>query len=206
MTQGYPNRIDVTDSPVEEVALLQRVAQRDRVAFEALYRCYFARLRRFIQKMTRLPHLDDEILDDTMLVVWQKAHTFDNSCRVSTWIFAVAYRTTLKALSRERRHMAADGGEAMGQAGDGAAADIVCDEPGPDSMLFTVQSRRVLDRLLTKLPAEHRAVIELTYFHGHAYGDIATIVDCPEGTVKTRMFHARRKLRELLLKEGWRSA
>lgn len=188
-----------------EALLLKRIAQRDRAAFEVLYRNYFPRLRRFIQKMTRIPTLDDEILDDTMLVVWKKADTFDHSCRVSTWIFAIAYRVALKAMSKEHRHVPWDP-ETGHAAMEDLMAELVCDAPGPDAVLFTAQSRRVLDRLLAKLPAEHRAVIELTYFHGHAYGEIATIVNCPEGTVKTRMFHARRKLRELLCKEGWEGA
>lgn len=176
------------------------VALRDRGAFEALYRLYFSRLRRFIDKMTRRPALIDEILDDAMLVVWQKAHTFDHSCRVSTWVFAVAYRTALKTMGRERRH------HPHHDALDDNMPEALCEGPGPDALLFTEQSRRVLDRLLAQLPAEHRAVVELTYFHGHAYSDIATIVDCPEGTVKTRMFHARRKLRDMLIKEGWEGA
>jgi RNA polymerase sigma-70 factor (ECF subfamily) len=49
-----------------------------------------------------------------------------------------------------------------------------------------------------RMSAEHRAVIELTYYHGYAYKEIAQIMDCPVDTVKTRMFHARRRLRQFL--------
>ena len=200
MTQDRNRQSSTLAHLQDEAELMQRIARHDRSAFETLYRSYFGRLRRFIDKMTRQPVLIDEILDDTMLVVWQKAHTFDHSCRVSTWVFAVAYRTALKAIGRERRHTSDVDGHLE------VLPEAACEAPGPESILFTEQSRRVLDRLLAKLPAEHRAVVELTYFHGHAYSEIALIVDCPEGTVKTRMFHARRKLRELLVKEGWRSA
>ena len=56
----------------------------------------------------------------------------------------------------------------------------------------------LLERALTQLTPEHRAVVELTYYHDCPYREIATILDCPVDTVKTRMFYARRRLRDLL--------
>src|SRR6185436_9172355 len=84
----------------DEAALLLRIADKDRAAFEALYRNYYRRLWRFLEPLTRRPLLIDEILDDAMLVVWTKAATFNGRSRVSTWIFAIAYN---KALKREGR-------------------------------------------------------------------------------------------------------
>lgn len=181
----------------EEVSLVLRVAKQDWRAFEALYRIYFRRLARFIDKMTRQPHLIDEVIDDTMLVVWEKAQTFTNTSRVSTWIFAIAYRKALKSMEKEQRHIANN--DVLGLQHD----EVVAVTPGPDDMLHAVQSRELITRSLAQLSAEHRAVIELTYHHGFAYSEIAVIANCPEATVKTRMFHARRKLRELLAAEGW---
>ena len=60
----------------------------------------------------------------------------------------------------------------------------------------------LLARALRKLPPEQRAVVELTYFYGFSYLEIAEIVSCPVNTVKTRMFHARRKLQPLLRRLG----
>src|SRR4029450_4787101 len=81
--------------------LLRRIALQDRHAFEALYRTYYRRLARFLDRLTRRPQMIDEILDDTMLVVWRKAATFNGHSQVSTWIFAIAYRKAMKALKRE---------------------------------------------------------------------------------------------------------
>jgi DNA-directed RNA polymerase specialized sigma24 family protein len=67
-------------------------------AFELLYGLYHPRLARFLLGMTRRPPLVEEILDDTMLVVWRKAHAYNPDARVSTWIFGIAYRQALKAL------------------------------------------------------------------------------------------------------------
>ena len=169
----------------EDAALLRRVAQADARAFEALYRVYFPRLHRFLERMTHRLQLVDEILDDTMLVVWQKAYTFNGRSLVSTWIFAIAYRKALNALHGFD--------EAVGE-----VEDRVSDDPGPDASVQHSELREVLVNAIDRISPVHRAVIELTYYQGCAYLEIATIMDCPVDTVKTRMFHARRHLRRLI--------
>ena len=84
----------------DEVALLQRVARGERLAFDVFYRTYYRRLHRFLEQIMRRPELVGEVLNDTMLVVWRKAGTFNQGSRVSTWIFAIAYRRALKTLKR----------------------------------------------------------------------------------------------------------
>jgi len=71
-------------------------------------------------------------------------------------------------------------------------------EFGPEAHLLRQDLRARLNRALTSLSPEHRAVIQLTYYEGCSYREIATILDCPVDTVKTRMFHARRRLKSLL--------
>jgi RNA polymerase sigma factor (sigma-70 family) len=60
-----------------------------------------------------------------------------------------------------------------------------------------------LARALERLPPDQRAVVELTFYHEHSYREIAEITGCPVNTVKTRMFHARRRLAQLLAGLGW---
>ena len=173
--------------PMDEVDLVALVAMEDTRAFEALYRAYHPRLRRFLRGMVRQANLVDEVLDDTMLVAWRKAHTFDATSRVSTWLFAIAYRQALKALRRV----------------DWAMPDPAEDPPAPrdaepDHELAHAQLRARLDAVMAQLSPEHRAVIELTYFQGHSCREIADIVGCPVATVKTRMFYARRHMKDLL--------
>jgi RNA polymerase sigma-70 factor (ECF subfamily) len=173
--------------PQDDTALLDRVAGEDMDAFEALYRCYRPRLRRFIGGMTRQPALADEVLDDTMMVVWRKAHTYNREAKASTWIFAIAYRQTLKALRRTEEAVELD------EQRDAGVAD-----PGPDAERQQQELQRYLADALAGLSAEQRAVIELTYYLGYGCREIAQIMDCPVDTVKTRMFYARRKLKTLL--------
>jgi RNA polymerase sigma-70 factor (ECF subfamily) len=169
-----------------ERALLERSAAGDRAAFEALYRCYFPRLARFLQRFLRRPHKVEEVLNDAMLVVWRKAASFNGESKVSTWIFAIAYRRALKSLEQFDDPVEFDDERS-------AASD-----PQPDEAMLQRELALALERAIALISPAHRAVIELTYFHGCRYQEIAQIMDCPVETVKTRMFHARRKLRLLL--------
>jgi len=172
-----------------EAALLERTALGDLRAFEALYRAYFPRLTRFLERMTRRPELVEEILNDTMLVVSGNAHKYNRTSKVSTWIFAIAYRKALKAL-RDSHDFAETDVDLAELAG--------ADEHEPNDELLQQQLRRVLSEAVEALSANHRAVIELTYFQEMGYREIANIMGCPVETVKTRMFHARRRLKALL--------
>ncbi len=174
-------------SGVDEAALVERVARGDMRAFETLYRNYFPRLARFIERMTRRPELVEEILNDTMFVVSTSAHKYNRSSKVSTWVFAIAYRKSLKALRDVDIPVESD-----------EAADAIADPAEPRDEVMQAQLRRVLSEAVDALSANHRAVIELTYFHEIGYREIAQIMECPVETVKTRMFHARRRLKALL--------
>jgi RNA polymerase sigma factor (sigma-70 family) len=188
---GHPagNSPPPTLAPGEraEVRLLSRVAAAELSAFEMLYRIYHPRLTRFLDRMTRRPSLVEEVLNDTMMLVWTRAAAYNGRSKVSTWIFGIAYRKALKAISRLDE--AVEDADGDTRPGDPAA--------GPEHQVGLSELHHRLSRALDKLSAEHRAVVELTYFHGLGYREIADVVDCPVDTVKTRMFHARRKLRTL---------
>ncbi|HEX6865486.1 MAG TPA: sigma-70 family RNA polymerase sigma factor [Thermoanaerobaculia bacterium] len=179
-------------TPESEAALLRRIAAKDRRAFEALYHAYYRRLFAYLFKTVRRPELAEEVLDDVMLAIWTGAAGFDGRSRPSTWIFGIAYHKALKAMARQDRH------KAETEESDGDALMTPMTEEGPEGLLARREMADVLERALRALPLEQRTVVELTYYHGFAYQEIADIMGCPVNTVKTRMFHARRRLRELL--------
>ncbi|CAN7233205.1 sigma-70 family RNA polymerase sigma factor [Phenylobacterium sp. LjRoot219] len=173
--------------PLEEAALFERIAARDLRAFESLYRLYHPRLARFLTTLTRRPALVEEVLNDTLYAVWSRPEAFGGRSKLSTWIFAIAYRKALKALSRQDEPM-----------DDGQAWLTPSDEAGPDQLLEERETRDLLARAIAELPPDKRAVVTLCYFHDMPYRDIAEVLDCPVDTVKTRMFHARRHLKSRL--------
>ncbi len=171
----------------EDRRLIALVCRRELAAFEALYRRYHPRLGRFLHRMLRPDHLIEEVLNDTLLVVWNQADRFNGTSKVSTWVFAIAYRKALKAIDRHDEPMAAPLDE-----DDQPIAEFA---ERPDERMSLAQARAAIDVALRSLSNDQRAAVELTYFQGFSYPEIAQIVDCPTDTVKTRMFHARKRLK-----------
>jgi len=166
----------------KEIALLGRIRRGDRGAFSELYRLYHPRLFGYLRRLLPNPATVEEVLDDVLLVVWKDARKFRGEAAVSSWIFGIAYRKALTAMRAERRYQAP------------------LDHDADASAIAGVSSQHDdwIRAALMRLSADHRQVVELTYFSGFSYQEIAQIAGCPVNTVKTRMFHARRRLKVLL--------
>jgi RNA polymerase sigma-70 factor (ECF subfamily) len=168
-----------------EASLLRRVALRDRAAFQELYLIYHRRLARFLLRLTNRHDLIDEIINDSLWVVWRNAGTFRGQSNISTWIMGIAYRRALKTLRMRRAKE--------------WFIDLVAQLPttAVDSSDDTVNSDW-LAQALDELPLEQRSAMELAYLYGHSCEEIAAIMECPINTVKSRMFQARHKLQTIL--------
>jgi RNA polymerase sigma-70 factor (ECF subfamily) len=134
----------------------------------------------------RHPHLVEEVLDDTMMVVWERGGSFKGESKLSTWIFAIAYRKAMRALLRYDEPLE-DAGPRTAKAARRARGRVRVE-----------QVHGLLRKAMEELSPDHRAVVDLTYFHELGYREIAEILGCPVDTVKTRMFYARRHLRRCL--------
>ena len=178
--------LDATPVEDDDRTLIRRIADgRDVDAFERLYHAYRKRLGPFTFRIVRDAAANEEVFNDVMLTVWRKAETYNGTSKVSTWIFSIAYRQCLKALRGRAR-----------TAEDSEAPEASVDERG------AFEQSDLVRHALTRLSPEHRLVIELSYFQGNNYREIAAIADCPENTVKTRVFHARRRLKEIVAELG----
>ncbi len=166
----------------KELVLLGRVRRGDRRAFSELYRQYQPRLYGYLRRLLPNPASVEEVLDDVMFVVWKDARKFRGDAAVSSWIFGIAYRKALTAMKTERRYQAP-----LDRSADASAVAGV-----------SSQHDEWIRAALLELSPDHRQVVELTYYGGFSYQEIADIAGCPVNTVKTRMFHARRRLKVLL--------
>jgi len=192
MQQGFtsPQTEPVTAAASEQrdQALLDRIVDGDRAAFDALYRHYYSRLMDFLTRMLNQRELAEEVVNDTMYAVWTGGASFGGRSRVSTWVFGIAYKKALKRLERERRGATTPFDEdCQLEAGTDPSADV--DE---------AELQRRFQAALAQLSPAHRSVVELTFLLEYSYEEAADIVGCPVNTVKTRMFHARARLRALL--------
>jgi RNA polymerase sigma-70 factor (ECF subfamily) len=190
-TDLSPRRIGPAPSAARgadaDLRLLARVREGDRQAFAELYRLYEARLGRFLGNLVRQPQIVEEVLDDTLLVVWDHAADFKGESKLSTWIFAIAYRKAMKALRRYDAPVE-----------DPQVETRVSEAATPEDAFGQHKLHEVIRQAMAQLSPDHRAVVELTYFSELGYREIAEIVDCPVDTVKTRMFYARRHLKRHL--------
>jgi RNA polymerase sigma-70 factor, ECF subfamily len=174
----------LSPSDLEDTTLIALVASGDRAAFEKLYLVYHKRVSRFLARFIRSRENREEIIDDTFMVVWRNAGHFRHTSRLSTWIVGIGYRTALKSIRDTKYQMVSQNIE-----------DFTEDRP---NHAIEFEQRDWLKKGLDRLPPEQRLILELAYGLGHSIEEIAAITCSPIGTVKTRMFHAREKLRHYL--------
>ncbi len=175
-------------SDADDRRLLERIADRDRVAFEAFFHAHGGGVHRFVRDLVRDDGLAEELTSDVMVEVWRSAAKFGGRSRARTWLFGIAHHKAVDAL-RRRRAPLVPLDELLGVA---SATD------DPADAAIRVADRARLDGALATLSPDHRAVLELTYVEGFSQKEIAEIVDCPLATVKTRAFYAKARLRDAL--------
>lgn len=189
--KGEPETMLADVGDPSDVDLLRRIAEhRDRAALTVLYSRYFQTLQRFLFRVTSDLELAQEGINDVMLVVWRRAGDFSGHSKVSTWILGIAYRKGLKLAERARRWS-----HRFKAADWSTSVEPFAASPGHTDALALED---LIGQALKALSPKHRAVVELTYVQGFSCEEIAQIVNCPVNTVKTRMFHARARLREIV--------
>ena len=166
--------------------LIAEIVNLDKAAFRSLCIHYHRILARFLNKFTR-DRADIEEPSTDSLDRLEKCRRVQKRIAVSTWIMGIAYRCSMKTLRRAKRHRRISRQQ---------AADV---EPTAGDASHMTENQQILKLALQKLPLEQRLVIELTYNLDRSCAETAEIVGCSVNTVKSRMFHARRKLRFALM-------
>ena len=142
--------------------------------------------------MSRLGNTADaaDILNEVMLEVWRHANRFEGRSRPLTWVLGIAHHKAIDQLRRRKEpHVDVD------------EVDIPDDVPTAADALAGLEDAERVRQCVEKLSAAHRLVVHLAFYDDLSYPEIAVLADCPVGTVKTRMFHARQLLKRCLA--GW---
>jgi RNA polymerase sigma-70 factor (ECF subfamily) len=161
--------------------LLRLIAQGDATAFREWYDRHSGPLFAYLFRLLGDAHLAEDVLSETMLTVWTDARRYRGDSSPRTWLYAIGRN---KATDRLRQR-AAWPLEVL----DGHRVEEATDQ---------VDTRLAVEEALKGLPPDQREVVELAFFHGCGYEEIARIMRCPVNTVKTRMFLAKQKLRARL--------
>jgi len=176
--------------------LVQRVAAGDRVAMQRLYTRHHVRVYRFVLRIVNDAATAEDLTSDAFLDVWKNTGCFEGRSQVSTWIFSIA---RYKALATLRRR-------ANDPLDDEIAGKIPDSGDNPEVIVQRQNESAVLRQCLTQLSPAHREVIDLVYYHEKSVAEVAEITGVPPNTVKTRMFHARKRIADLLDARGFDAA
>ena len=194
-------------------ALMLKIAVKDRKAFEAFYYLYAERIGGYLSKMLKRHDWVDEAVNDVMLAVWQSAERFDpDRGKISTWLFGIAHNKGLKFFERAGRRKEMQLVDTADDFLDNEENELNDCEPvhaapsNPEKQVMGWQLGEALTWALSMLSEDHRCVIELSFKNGCSYQEISDVMGCPENTVKTRMFHARKHLAEHLICKGFNPA
>jgi RNA polymerase sigma-70 factor (ECF subfamily) len=186
-------------------ALVARMAAGDDRAVQALVARHGDALYALALSMLREPADAEEVSADALLKAWRNAHTFDPARgSVLAWLATMVRSRALDRL-RSRKQQGLKLQRAAEPILHGGGEAVTPAAEAPDRKLEAVEARALVERALGDLPEAQRSVIELAYFSGLSQSEIATQLDVPLGTVKTRTLAALRRLRTLLaplLREG----
>ncbi|HEU4511870.1 MAG TPA: ECF RNA polymerase sigma factor SigK [Nocardioidaceae bacterium] len=182
-------RLVPAGGPADVDALMRRVARGDAQAFEALYDELSSAVFGLARRVVRDPARAEDVTQEVFLDVWRQATRFDVDLgKAKTWVMTIAHRRAVDAVRRSEAQKRQDH--------HGAPDEISHDEPA-DAVITAEEHSAVRDCLgtLTDLQLES---VRLAYFNGYTYGEVATLLDKPLPTIKTRMRDGLIRLRDCL--------
>jgi RNA polymerase sigma-70 factor (ECF subfamily) len=174
--------------PSSDEMLIARIAGGDRLAMQTLFARHRTPVYRWLLRLVGNETVAEDLLSDVFLDVWRQAGRFQARSAVSTWLLAIA---RFKALSARRGRKDAELDETI-------EATVADSADNPEVVLQKKSRDQFVRTALTALSLEHREIIDLVYYHDKSVDECAQILGVPSGTVKTRMFYARKKLAEMV--------
>ncbi|MFC2990601.1 MULTISPECIES: RNA polymerase sigma factor [Halomonas] len=180
----------------DDGALLAAMAHRNMDALESFYRRHQQRVYRFLMSRLNDPFVANDLLNDTMLEAWRAAGGFRGQSRATSWLLGIAHHKVLDYWRQQGRRSFEEIDDNL--ADETPAADI-------EAAIEAANDQSHLNECLSRLKPEHREVLHLAFFEELDYQDIGRILGIPEGTVKSRMFHAKKSIKRELTRVGRRA-
>lgn len=172
--------------------LINAVANGERAAIGSLYERHSKRVLLFIKRFVHDTSLAEDITNDVFVEVWQKAASYEGRSKVSSWILGMARFKALTAIRQRRASTSSN--EVLDAIKDSADT--------PEVVAQKLDKSTSLKECVKALSPEHRVIVDLIYYHDKSIREVATILNIPENTVKTRSFHARKNLSVAMAERG----
>ena len=183
--------------------LVTRVQQGDKRAFDLLVLKYQYRVHAIVGRFIRDSHEVEDITQEAFLKAYRALPRFRGDSQFYTWLFRIAVNTAKNYLvARSRRPPSSDVN--LDDAEFYAGSEQLKDLGTPENQLFRDELETVINKAIEELPEDLRTAVTLREYEGLSYEDIAGIMDCPVGTVRSRIFRGRESIdiRVLDLMEG----
>lgn len=181
-------------APDSDAMLVERTVAGDQRAFELLVIKYQRRVQRLIGRMVRDVDLVEDIAQETFIRAYRALHQFRGDAQFYTWLYRIAVNTAKKFLLELKRDKSISAMSLSSQ-GDDDETFVNRNEPStdetPESVLAAKEIGLVVNEVLAALPDDLRQAISLRELDGLSYEDIAVVMNCPIGTVRSRIFRAR---------------
>jgi RNA polymerase sigma-70 factor (ECF subfamily) len=178
------------DNP-QVLRLLSRIEQQDEGAFRELYCAFSRKLYAYVLRQLSDPAQAEEIVADTLYEVWKAPAKFRGESQFSTWLIGIARNKVLMHWRGRKPDAEHDDVADL-------AEELPSDAPGAFDLMADRQRSDGVRHCVDKLGHDHRECVHLVFYQGMSLADVARIQQIPEGTVKTRLFHARQKLKQCL--------
>jgi len=180
--------VDTPDN--DQRKLIDRARAGEATAFERLAAQHAACLWRCALALGKDGHWAEDLAQETLVEAWRSLARFDGRCRFSTWLYGILRHRFLKG-RRQQNAARLSSPDALGH--------VPCAAHSPDRSAEASEDAQRVRQAVASLPEEHRLVVELRFFAGAALDEIAAVLGCPLGTVKSRLHHALEKLRQMNL-------
>ena len=176
-------------------ALVAAAAAGDRDAFGALVRRHQTRIVNYALAIVRDPAEAEDVAQETFIRAYRSLARFRGDSSFKTWLYTIATNAARTGLERRGRRSRVEDGSLDDEAGTLSAADVPAGDADAETALV---QREAIDRALAALPPDLRVAVVLRDVEGLDYKEIAAATGAPIGTVESRIFRARRRLRPLL--------
>ncbi|MCS6765902.1 MAG: RNA polymerase sigma factor RpoE [Candidatus Protistobacter heckmanni] len=178
--------------------LVERVQKGDKRAFELLVSKYQRKIFRLISRLIRDPVEVEDIVQDAFIKAYRALPQFRGESAFYTWLYRIAVNTAKNHLANQGRRAESPGDIVVEEAETFANSENLRDINTPESVLQGKQVAETVNKAMQALPEELRAAILLREIDGLSYEEIAEVMNCPIGTVRSRIFRAREAIAEKL--------
>lgn len=185
-----------TTSADTDLMLVERTVAGDQKAFELLVIKYQRRIERLIGRMVRDVDLVEDIAQETFIRAYRALAQFRGEAQFYTWLYRIAVNTAKKALGELKRDPLVVESALRGGGGDdddetSALENELTSAETPETVLAAKEIATAVNSAMDALPEELRQAVTLREIEGLSYEEIAEVMNCPIGTVRSRIFRAR---------------